>query len=179
MVPLRPDNFKALHSGYNCLFTLEVPCQALRADCYSAHIKNDNKKVIQKRNKIFCEGHPALRLCGASSCLCRRARWRWRSCWTSSSRRRPTRPRKRTGTLLPRLTGSQVNFGAPEGCLFYIYIFFSKIKFPVVLRIRAPGSGAFLTPWIWDPRWIKNQDPDPVWITWIIFFWELRNNFLR
>jgi hypothetical protein len=23
-----------------------------------------------------------------------------------------------------------------------------------------PGSGAFLTPWIWDPRWVKNQDPD-------------------
>jgi hypothetical protein len=26
-----------------------------------------------------------------------------------------------------------------------------------------PGSGAFLTPGIgiWDPEWVKNQDPDP------------------
>ena len=32
-----------------------------------------------------------------------------------------------------------------------------------VLRIRIldPGSGAFLTPGIRDPRWLKNQDPDP------------------
>ncbi len=26
-----------------------------------------------------------------------------------------------------------------------------------------PGSGAFMTPGIgiWDPEWVKNQDPDP------------------
>jgi hypothetical protein len=24
-----------------------------------------------------------------------------------------------------------------------------------------PGSGAFLTPWIRDPGWVKNQDPNP------------------
>ncbi len=23
------------------------------------------------------------------------------------------------------------------------------------------GSGAFFVPWIWDPGWVKNQDPDP------------------
>jgi hypothetical protein len=46
--------------------------------------------------------------------------------------------------------------GAPEGCLFYIYIF-SKIKFPVVLRIRGPGSGALLTPCIRDTRWVKKS----------------------
>jgi hypothetical protein len=25
----------------------------------------------------------------------------------------------------------------------------------------SPGSGAFLTPWIRDPGWVKSQDPDP------------------
>ncbi len=32
-----------------------------------------------------------------------------------------------------------------------------------VLRIHDPGFGAFLTPvsGIWDPGWVKNQDPDP------------------
>jgi hypothetical protein len=30
--------------------------------------------------------------------------------------------------------------------ILYIYIYFSKIKFPAVLRIRGPGSGAFLNP---------------------------------
>ncbi len=24
-----------------------------------------------------------------------------------------------------------------------------------------PGSGASFTPWIRDPGWVKNQDPDP------------------
>ena len=26
--------------------------------------------------------------------------------------------------------------------------------------VADPGSGAFLTPWIWDQGWVKNQDPD-------------------
>ncbi len=28
------------------------------------------------------------------------------------------------------------------------------------IRIQDPGSGAF-DPWIRDPGWVKNQDPDP------------------
>jgi hypothetical protein len=28
-------------------------------------------------------------------------------------------------------------------------------------RIRDPGSGAYFDPWIRDPGWVKNQDPDP------------------
>jgi hypothetical protein len=27
--------------------------------------------------------------------------------------------------------------------------------------VTDPGSGAFLNPWIRDPRWVKNQDQDP------------------
>jgi hypothetical protein len=74
MVPLPPKESTVLHSGDNWIFTLELPGYALRADCYLAHIKNENKNVSQKRNKILCEGPAALRLCGASSCLFRRAR---------------------------------------------------------------------------------------------------------
>ena len=35
--------------------------------------------------------------------------------------------------------------------ILYLYILYF-IKFPAVLRIRGPRSGAFLTPWIRDPR---------------------------
>jgi hypothetical protein len=27
--------------------------------------------------------------------------------------------------------------------------------------VADPGSGAFLTPWIWDPGCVKSQDPNP------------------
>jgi hypothetical protein len=46
-----------------------------------------------------------------------------------------------------------------------------------VLRIRDPGSGAFLTPWIRDPGWVKTRirirDEQHG-----SYFQELRNNFL-
>ncbi len=39
------------------------------------------------------------------------------------------------------------------------------------------GSGAFFDPWIRDPGWVKNQDPDTGWTTLIIFPRALKQFF--
>ncbi len=53
----------------------------------------------------------------------------------------------------------------------------------ISISVADTGSDAFLTPES-DPGWVKNQDPDPGWITWIIFpraykqFFATKNTYI-
>ncbi len=50
--------------------------------------------------------------------------------------------------------------------------------FKAVLRIRIRDPVPFWPrPWIRDPGWVKNEDPDPGWTSWIIFFESLETIF--
>ncbi len=60
-----------------------------------------------------------------------------------------------------------------SGSTFWKWIRIQQLKLMGILSgscsVADPGSGAFLTPWIRDPGWIKSKDPDPGWTTRNIF----------